>query len=75
MTQIKWLTKSQAWKLAEKLASLPAFGSIEKVAESIGAHHTTVYRWKDGGNALPDAKLTIPLKELAIKHGIIKAAA
>lgn len=68
MTQNKWLTMTQAWKLAERVAE--KLGSIEAVAEGIGCHFSTIYRWRDGGKALPDVRHTLSLQDLAKSQGI-----
>jgi hypothetical protein len=67
------MTKREAWDLAVKLSKLSHIGSIEKVAEIIECAVSTIYRWRGGGNAYPSPQFTIPLRELAIKEGIIKA--
>lgn len=66
--QNKWLTMKQAWDLASRLAE--KLGSVEKVADKIGCHYATIYRWKDGGKKLPDARYTLSLQALAESEGI-----
>lgn len=67
------ITKHEAWELANKLAALSHIGNIEKVAEIIECAVSTIYRWRNNRKAYPSPKFTIPLRELAIKEGIIKA--
>lgn len=71
MKHKKYMTKKQAWDLAQKLAKV--YGSIQAVAKEIGVSHTTLYRYGGKGDWPPDVRVTLELKELAIRHGIIKA--
>lgn len=67
MKKKKYLTRIEAWQLAEKLAE--KMGSIEIVANAIGAARSTIYKWaKEGGP--PDVRITLELEELAKKEGI-----
>lgn len=71
MRRKKYLSRSEAWELATKLAV--KLGNIQAVAQKIGAASSTVYKWgaEDGG--LPDVRLTLELIDLAKKEGIIKS--
>ena len=70
--KIKWLTRADAWSLAKRLAALPKYGNIQAVADKLSIATSTIYKWgaEEGGD--PDARITIELKELAIKEGILK---
>lgn len=68
--KIKWMTASEAWILAQRLAK--RLGNIEKVAKAIDCSHTTIYRWGKKSKTQPDVRHTIALKELAVKEGLLK---
>lgn len=67
MKRKKYLTRLEAWQLAEKLAE--KLGSIESVAKEINAATSTIYKWSKEGGA-PDVRITLELEELAKKEGI-----
>jgi hypothetical protein len=68
---IKVMSAKEAWSLADKLAE--KLGNIQAVADHIGAAASTIYKWGQETERVPDLRITMELRELAIKEGIIKA--
>lgn len=71
MKKKKYLTKKQAWELVKELAE--KLGNIQAVSKQIGCSHTTLYRYGSKEDWPPDVRITMELKELAIKQGIRKS--
>lgn len=66
----KYLTVAECWAIVQKLLNI--FENIESIADAIGCSHTTLYRYGQQSVKKPDARIGLELKELAIKHGILK---
>ena len=68
----KWLTRTEAWVLAKKLSEMPRYGNVQAVAKKLGIAQSTIYKWGAENGGDPDVRITIDLKDLAIKEGVLK---